>query len=119
MPNIKIKHAHIYVIATLNNLKVNVTDTSGNTLFSDSSGAQKFKGSKKGTPYAAQRTGISVAKKAVEKGVESADIFVSGPGSGRDAAIKEIFYGGINVTSITDVTKFPLNGCRAPKPRRV
>jgi len=109
--------AHIQ--ATFNNTIVTLTDPNGNVLSWGSAGAQGFKGSRKSTPYAAQVTAESAARKAMEHGLKQIDVFVKGPGSGREAAIRSLQAAVLSVTSITDVTPIPHNGCRPPKRRRV
>jgi small subunit ribosomal protein S11 len=109
--------AHIQ--ATFNNTIVTLTDPNGNVLSWGSAGAQGFKGSRKSTPYAAQVTAESAARKAMEHGLRQIDVYVKGPGSGREAAIRSLQAAGLSVTSITDVTPIPHNGCRPPKRRRV
>mgnify|MGYP000442211080 CR=1 FL=1 len=109
--------AHIH--ATFNNTLINVTDKQGNTLAWASAGSQGFKGSRKSTPFAAQRAGEDAAKKAMGEGVRQVDVFVRGPGAGREAAIRAIQGAGIVVSTIKDVTPIPHNGCRPPKRRRV
>src|SRR5579859_2498350 len=109
--------AHIQ--STFNNTIVTITDPNGNVLAWSSAGASSFKGSRKSTPYAAQMTADSAAKKAMEHGVRQIDVFVRGPGAGREAAIRALQATGLQVTSITDVTPIPHNGCRPPKRRRV
>ena len=109
--------AHIQ--ATFNNTIVTLTDPNGNVLSWGSAGSQGFKGSRKSTPYAAQVTAETAARKAMEHGLRQIDVFVKGPGSGREAAIRSLQAAGLEVTAITDVTPIPHNGCRAPKRRRV
>jgi small subunit ribosomal protein S11 len=109
--------AHIQ--ATFNNTIVTLTDPNGNVLSWGSAGGQGFKGSRKSTPYAAQVTAESAARKAMDHGLRQVDVFVKGPGSGREAAIRSLQGAGLSVTSITDVTPIPHNGCRPPKRRRV
>ncbi len=109
--------AHIQ--ATFNNTMITITDVSGNTLAWSSSGAQGFKGSRKSTPFAAQVAAEDAAKKAMEHGVRSVEVYVKGPGSGREAALRALQAAGFNVTVIQDVTPIPHNGCRPPKRRRV
>jgi len=109
--------AHIQ--ATFNNTIVTLTDPNGNVLSWGSAGGQGFKGSRKSTPYAAQVTAETAARKAMEHGLRQVDVFVKGPGSGREAAIRSLQGAGLSVTSITDVTPIPHNGCRPPKRRRV
>lgn len=109
--------AHIQ--ATFNNTIVTLTDPNGNVLSWGSAGSQGFKGSRKSTPYAAQVTAESAARKAMDHGLRQVDVYVKGPGSGREAAIRSLQQTGLSVTSITDVTPIPHNGCRPPKRRRV
>lgn len=98
---------------------VTLTDPRGNVLSWGSAGASGFKGSRKSTPYAAQVTAEGAARRAMEYGLRQIDVFVKGPGSGREAAIRSLQAAGLNVLSITDVTPIPHNGCRPPKSRRV
>ena len=109
--------AHIQ--ATFNNTIVTLTDPNGNVISWGSAGSQGFKGSRKSTPYAAQVTAESAARKAMEHGMRQIEVYVKGPGSGREAAIRSLQTAGLNITSITDVTPIPHNGCRPPKRRRV
>ncbi len=109
--------AHIQ--ATFNNTLVTISDPNGNVLSWSSAGSSNFKGSRKSTPYAAQITAETAARKAMEHGVRQIDVYVRGPGSGREAAIRALQAAGLQVTSITDVTPIPHNGCRPPKRRRV
>ena len=109
--------AHIQ--ATFHNTIVTLTDPNGNVLSWGSAGGQGFKGSRKSTPYAAQVTAETAARKAMDHGLRQIDVFVKGPGSGREAAIRSLQQAGLSVTSITDVTPIPHNGCRPPKRRRV
>jgi len=108
-----------HVQSSFNNTIVTLTDPTGNVLSWGSAGASGFKGSRKSTPYAAQITADGAAKRAMEHGLRQVDVFVKGPGSGREAAIRALQGAGLQVTSITDVTPIPHNGCRAPKRRRV
>ncbi len=108
-----------HVQSSFNNTIVTLTDPVGNVLSWGSAGASGFKGSRKSTPYAAQVTADGAAKRAMEHGLRQVDVFVKGPGSGREAAIRSLQGAGLQVTSITDVTPIPHNGCRAPKRRRV
>lgn len=108
-----------YVKATFNNTIVTLTDPTGNVLSWGSAGAAGFKGSRKSTPYAAQIAAEGASRRAMEHGLRQVDVFVKGPGSGREAAIRSLQTSGIQVLSITDVTPIPHNGCRAPKRRRV
>jgi len=109
--------AHIQ--STFNNTIVTITDPSGNVVCWSSAGQNGFKGSRKSTPYAAQITAENAAKKAMEHGLREVSVYVKGPGSGREAAIRSLQAAGLVVTSITDVTPIPHNGCRPPKRRRV
>lgn len=109
--------AHIQ--ATFNNTLVTISDPNGNVLAWSSAGASNFKGSRKSTPYAAQVTAENAARKAMEHGVRQIEVYVRGPGSGREAAIRALQTAGLTVVSITDVTPIPHNGCRPPKRRRV
>ncbi|MCH2263929.1 MAG: 30S ribosomal protein S11 [SAR86 cluster bacterium] len=109
--------AHIH--ATFNNTLINVTDKQGNTLAWASAGSQGFKGSRKSTPFAAQKAAEEVAAQIRSNGIESLEIEVRGPGSGRESAIRGLNSMGFRITKITDVTPIPHNGCRPPKRRRV
>ncbi|MDD5085221.1 MAG: 30S ribosomal protein S11 [Candidatus Omnitrophica bacterium] len=109
--------AHIQ--ATFNNTVITITDTQGNAICWSSSGTAGFKGSRKSTPFAAQIAADQVAKKALEQGLKEVEVYVKGPGSGRESAIRGLQAGGLNVTIIRDVTPIPHNGCRPPKRRRV
>jgi small subunit ribosomal protein S11 len=109
--------AHIQ--ASFNNTIVTITDGEGNTLSWKSSGSLGFRGSRKGTPFAAQQAAMNAANQAREHGVRSVEVRVSGPGSGRESAIRALSAAGIEVRSIKDVTPIPHNGCRPPKRRRV
>jgi small subunit ribosomal protein S11 len=108
-----------HVQASFNNTIVTITDMSGNTIVWASSGNQGFKGSRKSTPFAAQRAGEAAARKAMESGMRSVDVYVNGPGSGRESAIRSIQAAGLRIHMIRDVTPIPHNGCRPPKRRRV
>lgn len=108
-----------YIQATFNNTLVTITDTMGNVICWGTAGAAGFKGSRKSTPYAAQMAADVAARKAVEHGMQQVDVFVKGPGSGREAAIRSLQAAGLNINSIMDVTPIPHNGCRPPKRRRV
>ena len=110
-------YAHIQ--ATFNNIIVSITNKKGDVISWASAGKAGFKGSKKNTPYAAQVAANDAAKTAFDAGIRSAEVFVKGPGSGREAAIRAIDQSGIKVTVINDVTPMPHNGCRPPKRRRV
>lgn len=115
--NVAVGQAHIQ--STFNNTIVSITDVQGNVVSWGSAGAQGFKGSRKSTPYAAQVTADATARRAMEHGMRSIEVFVRGPGSGREAAIRSLQAAGLEVTAITDVTPIPHNGCRPPKRRRV
>ncbi|OGO42424.1 MAG: 30S ribosomal protein S11 [Chloroflexi bacterium RBG_16_57_9] len=104
---------------TFNNTIITVTDQQGNALTWGSAGSVGFKGSRKSTPYAAQVAAQTAAKQAMDQGVREIDVFVKGPGPGREAAIRSLQAAGLKVRSITDVTPIPHNGCRPPKKRRV
>jgi small subunit ribosomal protein S11 len=108
-----------HVQSSFNNTLVTLTDPNGNVLSWGSAGASGFKGSRKSTPYAAQITAEGAARRAMEHGLRQVDVFVKGPGSGRESAIRALQSAGLSVTSITDVTPIPHNGCRPPKRRRV
>ncbi len=109
--------AHIQ--ATFNNTIVTITDKQGNTVSWASAGTQGFKGSRKGTPFAAQLAAESAAKKAAEHGMRTVEVHIKGPGSGREAALRALQMAGFKITVIRDVTPLPHNGCRPPKRRRV
>ncbi|HRR42658.1 MAG TPA: 30S ribosomal protein S11 [Syntrophales bacterium] len=109
--------AHIQ--STFNNTIVTITDLSGNVIAWASAGSQGFKGSRKGTPFAAQMAAEGAVKKAVEHGVRTVQVYVKGPGSGRESALRALQAAGLNVSLIRDVTPVPHNGCRPPKRRRV
>lgn len=108
-----------HVNATFNNTMITITDAQGNAISWSSAGAMGFKGSRKSTPYAAQVAGEDAGKKAAEHGMKTLEVEVSGPGSGRESALRALQSVGFNVTSIRDVTPIPHNGCRPPKRRRV
>lgn len=115
--NIERGHAHIQ--STFNNSIITLTDTSGNTISWASAGQLGFKGSRKSTPFAAQMAAESAAKAAMEHGLKSVEVFVRGPGAGREAAIRSLQAAGLEVSMIKDETPIPHNGCRPPKRRRV
>lgn len=115
--NIPTGVAHIK--ATFNNTLVTITDPAGNVVSWSSAGVQGFKGSRKGTPFAAQLAASDAAKKAMEHGMRSVDVYVKGPGAGREAALRAIQIAGLSVNLIRDVSPIPHNGCRPPKRRRV
>ena len=108
-----------YIQSTFNNTIVTLTDPRGNVIAWGSAGTVGFKGSRKGTPYAAQLTAHEAARKAMEHGLRQVEVYVKGPGSGREAAIRSLQSSGLYVVSIMDVTPIPHNGCRPPKRRRV
>jgi small subunit ribosomal protein S11 len=109
----------VHVQASFNNTIINITDTVGNVLSWSSSGSLGFRGSRKGTPYAAQQASLTAANKAKESGVRSVHVNVSGPGAGRESAVRALSTAGLEVRSIRDRTPIPHNGCRPPKKRRV
>ena len=115
--NIPRGHAHIQ--ATFNNTIITLTDPAGNTIGWASAGTAGFQGSRKSTPYAAQLAALQAARIAQDNGMRELDIFVKGPGPGREAAIRSLQAAGLVVRSMTDVTPIPHNGCRPPKKRRV
>ena len=115
--NIERGQAHIQ--ATFNNTIVTLTDMNGNTLAWSSAGSMGFKGSRKNTPYAAQTAAEAAAKGAMEHGLKTVEVYVKGPGSGREAAIRALQTAGLEITMIKDITPIPHNGCRPPKRRRV
>jgi small subunit ribosomal protein S11 len=109
----------VYVNATFNNTIITITDKTGQTLCWDTGGTSGYKGSRKSTPFAAQRAGEQVANKAKKLGMKEVDIKVKGPGSGRESAIRAIQSSGLDIKAIEDITPLPHNGCRARKRRRV
>ena len=111
--------AKVFIQSSFNNTIVTITDDRGNTLCWASAGGSGFKGTKKGTPFAAQMTAQKVAKRAAELGVKQVAVYVNGPGPGRETAIRALQNAGLQVISLKDVSPIPHNGCRAPKPRRV
>lgn len=115
--NIEKGEAHIH--SSFNNTIVNISDVAGNTISWSSAGALGFKGSRKSTPYAAGEVAETAARKAMEHGLKTVDVFVKGPGAGREAAIRSLQTAGLEISSIKDVTPIPHNGCRPPKRRRV
>jgi small subunit ribosomal protein S11 len=115
--NVPRGQAHIQ--STFNNTIITITDPSGNVVCWASSGQNGFKGSRKSTPYAAQVTAEAAARRALENGMRSVEVFVKGPGAGRESAIRGLQANGLQVVAITDVTPIPHNGCRPPKRRRV
>jgi small subunit ribosomal protein S11 len=109
----------VHVQASFNNTIITVTDTVGNVIAWSSSGSLGFRGSRKGTPFAAQQASLTAANKAKESGLRSVDVSVSGPGAGRESAVRALATAGLEVRSIKDRTPIPHNGCRPPKKRRV
>lgn len=109
----------VHISASFNNTMVSITDTEGNLVAQSSSGARGFRGSRKGTPFAAQQAASEAAGKALDAGMRECEVRVKGPGGGRESAIRAINNAGIRVTSIRDTTPVPHNGCRPPKRRRV
>jgi small subunit ribosomal protein S11 len=114
-----IQNGIAHIRSTFNNTIVTITDTSGNTISWSSAGSQGFKGSRKSTPFASQVAAEAAAKKAMEHGMQNIEVYVKGPGSGREAALRALQSAGFNITAIRDVTPIPHNGCRPPKRRRV
>ena len=114
-----IPQGRAYIYSTFNNTLVSITDPQGNVIGSASAGAVGFKGSRKGTAFAAQRAAEQAGRRGVEAGMRHIDVFIKGPGAGREAAIRSLQGVGLVVTSIRDVTPIPHNGCRPPKRRRV
>ena len=114
-----IERGSAYIQSTFNNTIVTISDTQGNTLSWASAGELGFRGSKKSTPFAAQSAAETAAKTAMEHGLKTVEVFVKGPGAGREAAIRALQTAGLEVSLIKDVTPIPHNGCRPPKTRRV
>jgi len=114
-----IPQGRAYIHSTFNNVIITLTDPTGNVIAWGSSGTAGFKGSRKGTPYAAQLAAGAAARRAMEHGLRQVDVYVRGPGGGREAAIRSLQIAGLNITSIRDVTPVPHNGCRPPRRRRV
>lgn len=112
-------HGHAYIHSTFNNTLVTITDPQGNVLCWATSGHVGFKGSRKGTPFAAQLASESAAKKARDHSMTSVDVYLTGPGGGRETAVRSLHANGLEVKSIRDITPVPHNGCRPPKKRRV
>ncbi len=108
-----------HIKSTFNNTIISITDPTGNVISWSSSGAQGFKGSRKGTPFAAQVAAETAARKAMDSGVKSVDVYINGPGAGREAALRALQSAGFSISLIRDVTPLPHNGCRPPKRRRV
>ena len=114
-----VERGQAHIQSTFNNTLITLTDMDGNALSWSSAGSNGFKGSRKSTPFAAQSAAEVAAKAAMEHGLKSVEVFVKGPGSGREAAIRALETAGLKVVSIKDVTPIPHNGCRPPKKRRV
>ncbi|SFL94971.1 30S ribosomal protein S11 [Pelosinus propionicus] len=114
-----IEHGQAHIRSTFNNTIVTISDTKGNVLSWASAGGLGFRGSRKSTPFAAQMAAETAAKAAMEHGLKQVEVFVKGPGSGREAAIRSLQASGLEVSSIKDCTPVPHNGCRPPKRRRV
>ena len=114
-----VPHGLVHVQASFNNTIVTITDPNGGTVSWKSSGSLGFRGSRKGTPFAAQQAAMNAANQARDHGMRSVDVRVSGPGSGRESAVRALAAAGLDVRSIRDVTPVPHNGCRPPKRRRV
>lgn len=114
-----ISEGRVYIQSTFNNTIVTVTDLKGDVIAWGSAGSAGFKGSRKGTPYAAQLAAQKAARQAISDGLRQVEVYIKGPGSGREAAIRTLQASGLIVTSIRDVTPIPHNGCRPPKKRRV
>ncbi|PPR59849.1 MAG: 30S ribosomal protein S11, partial [Alphaproteobacteria bacterium MarineAlpha4_Bin2] len=108
-----------HVNATFNNTLITISDAQGNAISWSSAGGMGFKGSRKSTPYAAQVAAENAAQKAMEHGIKTLEVYVKGPGSGRESALRALQAAGFNITEIRDVTPIPHNGCRPPKRRRV
>lgn len=113
------EHGRIYVTATFNNTLVSITNDKGDTISWSTSGNVGFKGTRKSTAYAASQAVESAAKKALDKGLKAVDVFVKGPGSGRDSSLRAIKSAGLSILSISDITPIPHNGPRAKKKRRI
>jgi len=114
-----VPHGRAYVKSTFNNTVVTITDANGNAVAWASAGSVGFKGTRKGTPFAAQSTAETAARRAMDVGMKRVDVYVKGPGAGRETAIRSLQAAGLEITSIRDVTPIPHNGCRPPKRRRV
>ncbi len=109
----------VHIRSTFNNTIINITDKQGNTISWSSAGTQGFKGSRKGTPFAAQVAAENAVRKAADQGMRSVEVHLKGPGSGREAAVRALQIAGFKISVIRDVTSIPHNGCRSPKRRRV
>jgi small subunit ribosomal protein S11 len=114
-----VPQGHAYIHATFNNTIITMTDPNGNVVNWSSAGSVGFKGARKSTPFAARQAAQQAAKGAMDNGMVEVDVFVKGPGPGREAAIRSLQAAGLRIRSITDVTPVPHNGCRPPKKRRV
>lgn len=114
-----VSHGRAYIRSTFNNTIVTVTDAGGDVLSWASSGSVGFKGTKKGTPFAARLAAEAAARKALEYGMRRVDVYVKGPGSGRETAIRSLQTAGLEISSIRDITPVPHNGCRPPRRRRI
>lgn len=112
-------HGRVYITATFNNTLISITNDNGDTISWSSSGNAGYKGTRKSTPYAASIAVENAAKKAIEKGLKAVDVFVKGPGSGRDSSLRAIKQAGLSISSIADITPIPHNGPRAKKKRRI
>ena len=115
----KVDKGQVHIQSSFNNTLVTITDMSGNAISWSSAGSLGFKGSRKGTPFAAQQSSETAAKAAKEHGLRSVEVFVKGPGAGRESAIRALSACDLEITMITDVSPIPHNGCRPPKRRRV
>jgi small subunit ribosomal protein S11 len=115
----KVESAEVHIQSTFNNTLVTITDIEGNALCWTSAGSVGFKGTKKGTPFAAQVAATTAAKKAMDLGIKNVSVFVKGPGAGREPAVRAVQAAGLNIRLIKDVTPIPHNGCRPRKRRRV
>jgi small subunit ribosomal protein S11 len=113
------EHGLVYIRSSFNNTMITITDEQGNTIAWASAGSSGFKGSRKSTPFAAQQAASDVSRRVQDMGMRSAGVFVNGPGSGREAALRSLQASGLKITMIKDVTPIPHNGCRPPKRRRV
>ena len=114
-----VERGQAHINSTFNNTMVTITDSQGNALSWASAGQLGFRGSRKSTPFAAQEAAETAAKKAIDQGLKTVEVYVKGPGSGRESAIRSLQAAGLEVTMIKDVTPIPHNGCRPPKRRRV
>lgn len=112
-------HGDVHISATFNNIIISITNKAGQVISWSSAGKMGFRGSKKNTPYAAQTAAADCGKVALDAGMKRADVYVKGPGSGREGAIRSLANIGFEITSIKDITPMPHNGCRPPKKRRV